>query len=336
MGDTVLVGPGIYYENVDSLGNGIVLLSELGPESTIIDGSQAGSVISVTGSASIEGMTVRNGLSDDGGGIRAMGEAVVVTIRENIITDNRAGLEFDFGFGGGIAFQGQNATIESNRIENNYAGDSGGGIATGGPSIIRNNVVRGNGCHIGGGGILGEDQTEVVGNLIIENWSDSFGGGVSGNIAAVKSNTIVWNYIHNAAFPQAAGVDIDTSTPSVIQRNIIAFNHGPSGRTTGVGIKCYSSGSATIVCNDVWANDVDYELSGGCDTTGLGNISTNPQFCAPQAGDYGLSESSGCTEANSTCGLIGAFDIACGPVWINRLTWGRIKSLFLETKRHGR
>src|SRR5262245_49399637 len=70
MGDTVLVGPGTYYENIDSLQGGVVLISEFGPESTIIDGNQQGSVIHVTDDAEIKGFTIQNGLNNLGGGVR--------------------------------------------------------------------------------------------------------------------------------------------------------------------------------------------------------------------------------------------------------------------------
>src|SRR5258706_15706910 len=116
MGDTVLVGPGTYYENVDSLGNDITLISAQGFASTIIDGSNAGSVIQVIGGAHVEGFTLQDGLNDDGGGIRASlkeGSPTVI-FRGNLITNNRAGFQTDSGFGGGIAVANfQSATIES-------------------------------------------------------------------------------------------------------------------------------------------------------------------------------------------------------------------------------
>jgi len=37
-GDTVLVAPGTYVENIDFLGKAITVMSKLGPEGTIIDG----------------------------------------------------------------------------------------------------------------------------------------------------------------------------------------------------------------------------------------------------------------------------------------------------------
>ena len=65
-GDTVLVAPGTYFENVFTSGNPIVLRSEQGPAATIIDGSQPtdpnrGSVVLFQGASVLEGFTIRGG-----------------------------------------------------------------------------------------------------------------------------------------------------------------------------------------------------------------------------------------------------------------------------------
>jgi len=333
-GDTVLVGPGTYYESIVSLGNGVSLISMEGSEATVIDAARAGSVIQVSGDATIEGFTLKNGLAQNGGGISARVGANYIIIRGNVITMNTAGLQTDSGFGGGVnILDFQNALIENNHISDNYAGDSGGGIAVTGPGFIRNNIIRGNGCHVGGGGVYGGNQTEVTWNLIVENWSDSFGGGVEGSVAKISNNTIIKNFINNSAFSQGAGIQLGTYSPSEIRNNIVAYNHGPTGSGTGVGIKCISLGNLLVGCNDVWSNDVDYELSANCDTTTLRNLSADPEICDPDAENYGLRSTSPCAPSNGNCGLIGAFDVICGPVAIIPTTWGRIKTFYTPATR---
>ena len=44
-GDTIIVRPGTYYENLDFLGKAITLKSEMGPDLTIIDGGWDASVV---------------------------------------------------------------------------------------------------------------------------------------------------------------------------------------------------------------------------------------------------------------------------------------------------
>jgi len=44
-GDTVSVAPGTYLEHIDFLGKAIVLQSDAGPQQTIIDGGNSGTVV---------------------------------------------------------------------------------------------------------------------------------------------------------------------------------------------------------------------------------------------------------------------------------------------------
>jgi hypothetical protein len=68
-GDTVLVSPGTYVENIDFRGKAITVKSELGAVSTIIDGNQVASTVMFESGEDedsiLEGFTVTNGL---GGG----------------------------------------------------------------------------------------------------------------------------------------------------------------------------------------------------------------------------------------------------------------------------
>ena len=72
-GDTVIVRDGTYVENINFNGKAITLKSENGPATTIIDGNQAGTVVTIEsgeGSDSVlEGFTVTNGSNTYGGGM---------------------------------------------------------------------------------------------------------------------------------------------------------------------------------------------------------------------------------------------------------------------------
>jgi hypothetical protein len=81
-GDTILVAPGTYVENIDFLGKSVHLLSEQGPEVTIIDGNQAGSCVTFADgedeNAIIEGFTLTNGSGRDVPGLPDVGGGVFV------------------------------------------------------------------------------------------------------------------------------------------------------------------------------------------------------------------------------------------------------------------
>lgn len=98
--DTVLVAAGTYYEHlIWPNTHGIDLISESGPNTTIIDGGGTGRVIvmetsiDIDSTTMINGFTIRNGYTGytgfHGGGILCSWDCSP-RITNNIITDNRA------------------------------------------------------------------------------------------------------------------------------------------------------------------------------------------------------------------------------------------------------
>ncbi|MFH1251971.1 MAG: hypothetical protein V1715_12865, partial [bacterium] len=80
-GDTVLVEPGIYYENINFKGKNIILTSifiltadTFDISHTIIDGDSSGSVVTFENmedsTTILNGFIIRNGYNSDGGGIK--------------------------------------------------------------------------------------------------------------------------------------------------------------------------------------------------------------------------------------------------------------------------
>jgi hypothetical protein len=143
-GDTVLVFPGIYYENIDLTGKGIVLTStwiishdDLLIDQTIIDGNQDGScILSNSGSSltEITGFTIQHGTGTNyledmfpwfygsGGGFY---------IYESIFLVSNCHIEYNFGWhGAGILVWASRIKLSANIISNNWAVGSGGGISS--------------------------------------------------------------------------------------------------------------------------------------------------------------------------------------------------------------
>lgn len=68
-GDTIMVSPGTYYENIQITNKAVTLQSTDGPQSTIIDGQQLGVVVYIYGASAngvLNGFTIRNGLGEPG------------------------------------------------------------------------------------------------------------------------------------------------------------------------------------------------------------------------------------------------------------------------------
>jgi predicted outer membrane repeat protein len=140
-GDTVLVAPGIYYENlffnmrsIDLCSWYITAQDTSYISQTIIDGGQNGKVIAMYGECRLAGFTIRNGYDDTnwgGGGVSCEGpsekhlEALVI---ENNVSD---------AYGGGLCNHSSVIYMAGVTIRHNTAGSQGGGLYSGsGGSII--------------------------------------------------------------------------------------------------------------------------------------------------------------------------------------------------------
>lgn len=146
--DTVLVASGIYSGegnfDLDFAGKAILVSSESGPESTIIDADEAGRGFyfhrNETSASVLKGFKIINGYVPSescGGGIFCYYSSP--TIRGNIIT------ECDAYWGGGIGFLYASPTIDGNLIVDNTS-DRGGGIASLGATsaVISGNTIINN------------------------------------------------------------------------------------------------------------------------------------------------------------------------------------------------
>ena len=98
-GDTVLVAPGTYSENINFRGKAITVTSESGPQVTFIDGGNADSVVIFTSGegrhSTLNGFTLQNGRASfanqgviEGGGIVIQNSSPTIT--NNVITNNHA------------------------------------------------------------------------------------------------------------------------------------------------------------------------------------------------------------------------------------------------------
>jgi hypothetical protein len=200
-GDTILVQPGTYYENIDYNGHNVTVASlYLTTQDTsyilqtIIDGNQNDSVVKFTGDVSglakLIGFTIINGYSLVGGGIRVW-ENCDPFISNVIIRENTSSM------GGGIGCFYAEPVIESSVITDNTSEDIGGGIgATDYCTITLNDVEISNNVASGkGGGIYLTHWCDatIVNATITKNYSADEGSiGVYYSDIGLK-NSIVWD-----------------------------------------------------------------------------------------------------------------------------------------------
>ncbi|MFH0778391.1 MAG: right-handed parallel beta-helix repeat-containing protein [Candidatus Eisenbacteria bacterium] len=206
-----------------------------------------------------------------------------------------------WGTGAGISCSRASVLIEENVIRDNrcyYDGSTPGIFSQYGTCTIRRNLVTGN-----------SHECAWVTTGIILLFSDA---------STVEENTIAYNSITDCAGIPYGGAVYAQNSSATIAKNIIAFNQCR-------GVYCWHQPPyPTLTCNDLWANTpADYY---DCDP-GSSDISQDPRFCAPSAGDFSLNCTSPCLNSPG-CGQMGAFGAGCGPTAVQESTWGRIKTLF--------
>ena len=203
-GDTVLVAPGKYVENISFMGKAITVKSSGGSKATIIDGNAAAPVaafVTSEGKHSIlSGFTLQNGVGT-----------------------------FEFSYqGGGVSISGASPTIKGNVITNNTAGDGGGvGIYFGSPIITGNTITKNYGQFGGGIAIVGASSAQILHNTMSKNTA---GDGAAMELFAAGNVLIEDNRIvSNAASGQGGGFWIVNEADEIIVQNVFAGNAAPSG-----------------------------------------------------------------------------------------------------------
>ena len=284
-GDLIQVAPGTYVENIAFPGKAITMQSEAGADETIIDGNQAGSVVTVSSvvidEAIIDGFAIRNGEAYDGGGIWCYNSNLTIT--NCTISGNRA-TDSIFSSGGGIYCDNSSATITNCTISGNITNDRGGGIYYyyDSSSTITNCTISGNSTASSsgdGGGINCYYSDPTIMNCTISgNRTLGAGGGMncSASYPTITNCTITDNI---ASSYSGGGISCFSSDPTITNCTIsgnIAEDHGGgiycsssdpmitnctiTGNSAydGGGIFCYhlpSLPSPTITNCILWGND---------------------------------------------------------------------------------
>jgi predicted outer membrane repeat protein len=157
--DEIVVAAGTYFETIDLLGKAIWLHSSDGPEVTIVDAQQSGTVVSCGSGAGpdtvLEGLTITGGYSPVGGGMNTGTSSP--TVRDCTFTGNVAfTFEGQHGFGGGLANFGSFGSprvIDCTFIDNISSQRGGGMSLEAGHPVVSGCVFEANTAAVDGGGI---------------------------------------------------------------------------------------------------------------------------------------------------------------------------------------
>lgn len=308
-GDTVLVHPGVYRENINFSGKHITvgsLFVTTGNEDyilqTVIDGQRNAHVVTFANGeaamAKLSGLTITNGYAhgtpwpgSSGGGIVCLNSNPTLTHLK--VSANEAAEE-----GGGLYFAHCSATIQDITVTNNRA-DGGGGIRYSyGRVSLENAIVAHNSSWAGGAGIQFYHAEGAVENaLIADNSGGDKGGGLhfDGCSPTFVNVTVVGNWTAG----QGGGLNVSyMSQPTLV--NSIVWENSPEqiyfdtqwpGEAITVEYSDIQSGAAGIVTNGqgpvYWGN---------------GNLDASPRFVSSGLGNYHLANDSPAINAGKAAG----------------------------------
>lgn len=315
VGDTVLVAPGTYTENINFIGKEITVTSEMGYQSTTIDGSNAtnpdsASVVFFTNSEGegtvLSGFTIRGGTGTQnadnrrGGGILI--EDASPLIAYNLLTNNSVE-STENAYGGAILATGtSNPVILGNKIQMNSSFSSsgngyGGGICYnyGASMTIIANEVTGNTAEVGGG-VYGkhESQSILQNNVICQNQADLGGGtGFNPGVEVSLINNVICD---NIALIRGGGLFAQISQVSLLN-SIIWSNSAPIGSQICLGDQG-SYAELSVDYNDLQFGEDSIQIEPGSSLNwGIGNLDESPVFNLDSLSEFQLSENSPCIDA---------------------------------------
>lgn len=260
-GDTVMVAPGTYVENINFGGKAITVTSSGGPSVTTIDGGANGSVVTFstgeTTSSVLSGFTIRNGLQDGffGGGIYIASASPTIT--GNVITGNHAAV------GCGIYVNGGSPLIQNNTITaNDQTGAGDGGQGGGGLSISGSSSSPGN--------------PQIIGNTITNNSVAAGGDGGGISVWYFSSPLIQSNLIQgNKAYNFGGGVALRSYNSPILVQNLIVSNTSLGGGSGGgLYVSPASDSTQTIVTNNTIVANSAFDSTSGVDVDGFGQYAT--------------------------------------------------------------
>ncbi|MDP8240673.1 MAG: T9SS type A sorting domain-containing protein [Candidatus Hatepunaea meridiana] len=288
-GETVLVFPGTYVENIDFIGKDIVVGSlflttenDAYIDSTVIDGDSSGTVVTFENeeseNAELVGFIIRNGRGDLAGGIlisSANPKLQHLTIHDNYSRSGAGGITCRMGSnsimdnitvrnnnnGEGMAsglssWSDCNLIVTNSRfIENGTNEYSGSAIrCSRGEITLKNVVVSGTGSEDVpaefGGGIHISRSVANLDSVYISNCYASMGGGL-----CIENSEVDMNYVlvyNNHGIEEGGGLWLHGST--LIANNLTVVNNSALDGDAG---GMYSAGNVTLVNSIFFGNEGD-------------------------------------------------------------------------------
>jgi len=238
-----------------------------------IDAAELGDTVQVAAGTYTETINMKEGVTIQGAGadvtIIKGGDGVMAA---DIIDGKLDGFTIRDSNLTGIHCYTTSVTFSNNVIINSNHSGIGCFDNLANPRII-NNAIIGNGCA----GIVcyGSGSPTIMNNII---------GGNEDGLSLEHSSSA--SIINNIIIKNGDGIECEDYSYPTIMNNIVAHNC--------VGIVIDNYARANISYNNVCGNGENYE---NIASPGAGDISTDPLFINPEAGNYQLQDGSSCVDA---------------------------------------
>ncbi|NQT63157.1 MAG: T9SS type A sorting domain-containing protein [Candidatus Marinimicrobia bacterium] len=249
-GDTVLVSSGIYTESINFSGKNIIVMSEAGMDSTIIQGDSTQRVVTFESGEGPGAMLIGFSIEGGNGGILCT-EYSNPIIYQCKIHHNTANIQLDPGDywsgGGGVAIINSSPLLMNTAIYKNESSRLGGGVNMFHSSTrIVNCVVYGNQALVAFDGILYIDTpNSVIINSVI--WDNDVGFQMAGNPINVFNSNIQGGW---------SGEDNLDQDPVFIDAENDDFRLAPSS-------PCIDAGNSSFLFSDHDGTPNDMGMLGG-------------------------------------------------------------------------
>ena len=292
-GDTITVCAGTYGP-VDLSRRDLTLQGVDGSEVTTIDGGSQTpiTIVDTPTGVSVSGFTLTASPITDGDLCGIEGTYAIAALSDLRLTGcNTTGSRYAFG----IYLVGSDVTITGLIVEDNVLQGGLLNATTGGSLVLRHSIFRNNTAS--GGGIpvtlvdVGGTELEMSNNLIYNN--DTYQQPVNLNVVGAAQwvyNNVIYN--NTATFSEGQYGTIRVDGAVEVYNNIIANN------TSGI-----AGTGGNFSYNDIWGNAL-YDIPnsdryGWTFDTLEANISSDPKFTDPDAGDFTLTSFSPCLDAGN-------------------------------------
>lgn len=314
-GDTIEIAAGTYTEHDVQISKQLTL-NGAGADATFVDGGAAGRIFEVTSAVTMTNLRLQNGRTPAGslfvaaGGAVLNGSAANLTLRQVVLSNNRAS-----GSGGAI-FNSGHLTLANTQVVSNTADEAGGGLYNynqGVLTITQSSVLSNTASAFeSGGGIFAAGaRVSVISTTIAGNVGATFGGGLlvfMNGTTTLDNVTLAGNQALNGGAMYAAQGVITLTNTTVSSNNAannyggiylsgtplnlylinstIAYNTRTGTAGNGVNGLAVSSGAAASLVNTILSNNQDNNCFSATPPTSLGyNLSDDFSCQLNQSGD---------------------------------------------------